>query len=81
MEDEDVVQVNNDKAIINEVAKDFLPDSLENSWGIAETKCYDEGFVEAKFGFEGHFPFISFLDANIIVSPLNVEFCEVSCGT
>ena len=81
MEDKDVIQVNNDMAIINEVAEDFLHDSLESSWGIAETECHNEGFIEAEFGFEGSFPFFSFFNADTIVSPSNIEFHEVSCRT
>ena len=34
--------------------------------------------VGSKFfvGFEGSFPFVAFLDSNIIVSPLYVKLCE-----
>jgi len=40
-----------------------------------------ERFKEAVVGVEGHFPFISGLDAYVIETPLDIELCEVPGST
>jgi len=50
---------------------------LEGSRAVSHSEEHHEGFEEAVIGVEGHFPFISGLDAYIIEAPANIEFCEV----
>ena len=47
------------------------------SGAVGHSKEHHEGFEEAAIGMEGHFPFISGLDAYIIKAPVDIKFCEV----
>jgi len=51
---------------------------LEGGGAVGHPKKHYEGFKEATVGAEGCFPFISRLDAYIIETPADVQFCEVS---
>jgi len=51
---------------------------LEGGGAVSHPEKYYEGFKEATVGAEGCFPFISGLDAYIIETPADVQFCEVS---
>jgi len=50
---------------------------LEGGGAVGHPKKHYEGFEEATVGAEGCFPFISGLDAYIIETPADVQFCEV----
>jgi hypothetical protein len=52
---------------------------LEGCGGVAETKEHDKRFIESQWGFEGGFPFIAFLDSDVVVSPLHVKFGKIAC--
>jgi len=54
---------------------------LEGGRAVGHPKKHYEGFEEATVGVESCFPFISRLDAYIIESPVDVQFCEVSDST
>jgi hypothetical protein len=49
---------------------------LECGRRVAESEEHDCGFVEPERCFEGGFPFVSFLDPDVVVSPSDVEFGE-----
>jgi len=51
---------------------------LEGGGAVGHPEKHYEGFKEAPVGVEGCFPFISGLDAYIIETPVDVQFCEVS---
>jgi len=44
---------------------------------VGYSKEHYKRFEEATVGVEGHFPFISRLDAYIVEIPLDIKFCEV----
>jgi len=50
---------------------------LEGGGTVGHSKEHHERFKEAAVGAEGHFPFISRLDAYIIETLVNIKFCEV----
>jgi len=50
---------------------------LESGGAVGHPEKHYEGFEEAMVGAEGCFPFISGLDAYIIETPADVQFCEV----
>ena len=77
MEDEDVIEVDNDMTSINKVHKYFFHDSLEGCGGVAEPKHHDQGFKEAELCLKGSFPFVPFFDADVVISPSDIQFCEV----
>ena len=74
-EDHDVVNVNNRD--IFHVGEDFIHHSLKHSRGIAESKEHDSGFIGSSVADECGFPFVTFLDPNIVVSPPKVYLREV----
>ena len=60
------------------IREDVVHESLEGGGGITEPKEHDSGFEESHGGDESGFPLIFFLDANVVISPTNVEFGEQS---
>jgi len=54
---------------------------LEDGRAVGHPKKHYEGFKEATVGAEGCFPFISGLDAYIIETPADIQFCEVLGST
>ena len=74
-EDHDVANVDNHD--IFHVGEDFVHHSLERGGGVAESKEHDSGFVGSSVTDEHCFPFVTFLNPYIIVSPSNVYLHEV----
>ena len=54
----------------------MVHECLEGQWGVAKAKEHDCGFIEAKGGDKHCFPLIFFLNANVIISPSHIKFCE-----
>ena len=50
---------------------------MEGSEAVGHSKKHYKGFEEATVGAEGCFLFISRLDAYIIETPADIQFCEV----
>src|ERR1700722_13526419 len=49
---------------------------LERSGRITEAEEHDKGFKTPAIRDEGRFPFVTFLDPDIVISPANVELRE-----
>ena len=64
-------------SLVNKIGKDRVHKGLKSGKGIAEAKGYDKRFEESKGAFEGSFPFIAFLNADVIVTPTDIEFCKI----
>jgi len=75
--DQNVVQVHYYNPFGYEGSKDVIYHSLEGSGTVGHSEEHHERFKEAMVGMEGCFPFISGLDAYIIETPADVQFCEV----
>ena len=75
-ENHDVVNV--DDHDVFHVSKEFVHHSLERSWGVAESKEHDCGFVGSSVADERGFPFVTLLDLYIIVSPPKVYLHEIA---
>jgi len=75
--DQDVVQVHYDNPFRYDSSEDVVHHSLEGSGAVGHSKEHYEGFKEASVGTKGHFPLISRLDAYIIETPADIQFCEV----
>jgi hypothetical protein len=54
--------------------EDGVHEGLEGSGSVAEAEGHDCRFEEALFAFEGGFPFVALFDADVVVSPADVEF-------
>jgi len=79
--DQNVVQVYYNNPFRYNGSEDIIHHSLEGSGAVGHSKKHYEGFKEAMVGAEGRFPFISGLDAYIIETPVDIQFCEVSGST
>ena len=76
--DQNVVQVHYDNLFCYDGSEDVVHHSLEGGGAVGHPEKHYEGFEEATVGAEGCFPFISGLDAYIIETPADIQFCEVS---
>jgi len=75
--DQDVVQVHYDNPFRYDSSEDIVHHSLKGSGAVGHSEEHYEGFEEASVGAKGHFPLISRLDAYIIETPADIQFCEV----
>ncbi|KAG5348964.1 hypothetical protein C0989_006843, partial [Termitomyces sp. Mn162] len=66
-------------ALCYEVLEDVVHHSLEGGGAVGESKEHNEQLKQSLVGLEGSLPLISFLNAHIVVTPLDVQFSEVSC--
>ena len=76
--DQNVIQVHYDNPFYYNGSEDVVHHSLEGGGTVGHSKKHYKGFEETTVGVEGHFPFISGLDAYIIETPVDIQFCEVS---
>ena len=56
--DSEVVHVYLQPSFGDHVCEDMVHKGLEGGWSVAETKKYDGGLIETKWGNKGHFPLI-----------------------
>lgn len=77
-EDEDVVQVDGYLSFGDEIREYGVHEGLESSGGVGETEEHDLRFEETLVGGESSFPFIAFLDSDVVVTPSYVELGEVA---
>ena len=54
----------------------MVHECLKHGGGIAESEEHDGGFKESHVGNESSFPLVLFSNANVVISPINVEFGE-----
>ena len=76
--DQNVVQVYYYNPFGYESSEDVICHSLEGGGTVGHSEEHHERFKEATVGAEGCFPFISGLDAYVIETPADIQFCEVS---
>ena len=79
--DQNVVQVHYDDPFHYDGSEDVVHHSLEGSGAVGHSEKHYEGFEEATVGAEGRLPFISRLDAYIIETPVDIQFCEIPGST
>ena len=75
--DQDVVQVHYNNPFCYDGPEDVVHHSLEGSGAVGHSEEHYERFEEASVGVKGRFPLISGLDAYIIETPADIQFCEV----
>jgi len=76
--DQDVVQVHYDNPFRYDGSEDVIHHSLEDSRAVGHSEEHYEGFKEATIGAEGCLLLISGLDAYVIETPVDIQFCEIS---
>ena len=74
-EDHDVVNV--DEHDVFHVGENLIHHGLECSQRVAESEEHDNGLIGSLVANERGFPFISFFDPYVVVSPSKVYLCEV----
>ena len=74
--DSHVVHVDLKPLLRKHICEDVVHESLEGGGSIAEPKEHDGGFKESHGGDQSGLPLIFLLDANVVISPTNVEFGE-----
>ena len=55
-------------------AKNVVHHCLEGGWGVSKAKEHECWFIEAVASFEGSFVFVTLLDADVVISPMDVQF-------
>jgi hypothetical protein len=76
-EDEDVIDVYAYDAMADEVFKNVAHHSLEGGRAVSHAIQHYQWFKQPSVTPKGRFPFISFLDSDVLVAPLDIEFGEV----
>jgi hypothetical protein len=71
-----VVEVDLEPLFLDEVVEGIVHIALECSGCVAHPEEYNSWFVGALFSGKGSFPFISFLDSNVVESPVDIDFSE-----
>ncbi|KAF9797487.1 hypothetical protein IEO21_10870 [Rhodonia placenta] len=56
-----------------EIMEDVVHHRLEGRRGIGETEEHHQGFVQSPVSHKGRLPFITGFDADVVVSPLDIE--------
>ena len=74
--DSHVIHVDLKPLLWKHICEDVVHAGLEGGGSIAEPKEHESGFKESHGGDESGLPLIFFSDANVVISPMNVEFGE-----
>jgi len=69
-----VIHIDAKPSLCNLFLEDIIHHSLKGGGGIGQAKEHDGWFKESFTSFEGSFIFIAFFNANVVISPANVEF-------
>ena len=71
-----VIHVDLEPLLRKHICEDVVHESLEGGGSVAKPKEHDSGFEKSHGGDESGLPLIFFSDANVVISPMNVEFGE-----
>ena len=74
--DSHVIHVDFKPLLQKHICKDVIHEGLKGGGSVTESKEHDSGFKESHGGDESSFPLIFHSDANVVISPTNVEFGE-----
>src|ERR1700677_4868463 len=64
-------------SLVNEVLQDGVHHCLERGGRIGESEEHDRRFKAASVHSEGGFPFVSFFDSKIVITPPKIHFGKV----
>ena len=76
--DAKVVHIDLQPFLSEHVSEDMVHECLEYGGCITESEKHDSGFEESHGSNEGSFPLVFFSNADVIISPADVEFGEQS---
>ena len=74
--DQDVIHIADEFSMADVVLEDFIHHDLECGRGVAQAKEHHLQFMHPMVGGKGGFPFITFLNPNIIEAPVEVQPSE-----
>ena len=74
--DAQIIHVDLEPLFSYHIGEDGVHKCLKSWWGITETKKHDSGFKEAEGSDECGLPLILLPNADVIVSPLDIELGE-----
>ena len=76
--DAQIIHVDLKPFLQDHISEDMIHECLECWRSIAETEKLDCGFIEAEGSDECGLPLIFFSNANVVISPSDIEFGEES---
>ena len=76
-EDQDIVEVHTYNTFSNQILEDVIHHHLEGGRGIGQSKKHHQGFEKSLICTKSCLPLITIFHTHIIVSPTNIELCEV----
>ncbi|SRR5260221_3043489 len=68
-----IIHIEVEVAFTDFLLKFIVHHSLEGGWGVSQAKEYNCWFKESVACFKGSLPFVSFLDVDVVISPLYIE--------
>src|SRR5882762_7846780 len=74
-----VIQIDADYTFRDQVLEYLIHHVLKGGRTIGETEEHNQGFEKSSVCAEGGLPLITFVDADIVVPPLDIKFGEVLC--
>src|SRR6266436_5953080 len=77
-EDEDVIQVDTDYTLRDQILEYLVHHGLEGGRAVGEAEEHDQGFKKSSVCAECGLPLITFLNADIVVSPSDIKLGEVT---
>ena len=75
--DEDIVKIDCNFSFSSEVCKDSVYKCLKHCWRVYKSEVHDSEFEQSVVSDKGSFPFITFLNADVVVSPADVKLSEI----
>ena len=75
--DEDVVHIDDDYPLVNEFFEEVIHHHMEGGGTVCQAKEHHQGLKEASVHPEGSFPLVSLFNMHVVVSPTDVQLCEV----
>ena len=77
--DEDVIHVDRYFFLCYEVHEYRVHEGLEGRWTVGHSKVQDLWFVQSSISDYCSLPFVSFVYANVMIAPPDVELSEILC--
>ena len=77
--DENIIKIDCNLVFSDEICKDVIHQSLECSWAVTEPKVHNTGFKESTINDKGSFPFVTFLNPDVVVASSDIKLSENVC--
>src|SRR5258707_4747159 len=76
-ENENVIHIDDNTTFSDKLSENVVHHRLESGWTIGQTEKHHQGFEQSLIGNESGLPFIAFLNPHVVVTPSNIQLCEV----